>query len=126
MYYITPLQELFHMNATDDDNKLDYSNTVTDNLQEVRMTFSFTMKKRFPIKWRNQVFSKFLLINVKLPNVLIRHIMDGTLNSKLITNYHLSMNNTTLQVLARATPRFNIHFGIKSSSFDSIWLANES
>ena len=54
--YTTPLQEVFHMNATDDDKELDYSNAAIDVLQEVLMTASLTMKKLFPIKWINEVF----------------------------------------------------------------------
>mmetsp|Transcript_20990 Transcript_20990/g.21373 ORF Transcript_20990/g.21373 Transcript_20990/m.21373 type:complete len:84 (-) Transcript_20990:782-1033(-) len=64
------------------------------------------MKKLYPIRWTNEVFCKFLLINVKSPNVLLCHIMDGTLNPKLKAKEYFSMNNTTLQVLAQALPRF--------------------
>ena len=48
--YTTPLQEVLHMNATDDDKELDYSNAATDVLQEVLMTAPLTIKKQFPIK----------------------------------------------------------------------------
>ena len=110
------------MNATDNNNELDCFDAATDLLQEVHLTVSFTMKKLFPIKWVNEVFHKVLLINVKSPDVLFRHIMDGTLNRKLKANDQLSMNNTTLQVLARATPRFNIRSSINSNLTDTTSL----
>ena len=106
--YTTPLQEVFNLNATDDDNKLDYSNTTPDIPQKVLLTVFFNMKKLFPIRWVIEVFCKVLLINVKSPGVLLRHIIDGTLNPKLKANTYLSMNNTTLQALARASPCFSI------------------
>ena len=74
------------MNTTDDINELDSSNAATDVLQEVLITISITMNKLFPIKQTNELFCKFLLIKVKPPDVLLRHIMDGTLNSKLKAN----------------------------------------
>ena len=70
-----------------------------------------TMKKIFPTTWTNEVFCKFLLINIKSPDILLRHILNGTLNPKLQTNNFLSMNNTTLQVLARVISHFNIRIG---------------
>ena len=111
--YTTPLQEAFNLNKTDNNNnnnnnKLDYSNTTTEILQEVLLTVSFNMKKLFPIRWTNEVFCKFLLINVKSLDILLHHIMDGMFNPKLKSNIYLSMNNTTLQVLARASPHFSI------------------
>ena len=80
------------------------------------MSTYLTMKKRFPTKWTNEVFHKFLLINVKSPDVLFCHIIDGTLNPKLKATDFLSMTSTTLQVLTRATPHYNIH-----TSIDTIW-----
>ena len=86
------------------------------------MTVYFTMKKLFLIKWTDEVVCKFLLINVKLLDILLHHIMNGTLNPKLIANDCLSMNNTTLQVLARDTSRFNIRTGIDKSLTDTtLW-----
>ena len=117
--YTTPLQKVFHMNATDNDNELDYSNTTTDVLKRSLLTVSFTMKELFPIRWTNEVFCKFLLINIKSPDVLLCHIVDGTLNHKLNANDHLSMNSTTLQVLAPASPGFNIRSSINNSLTDT-------
>ena len=123
MSYTIPLQEVFHMNATNNGNELDYSNTTTDALQEVFLAVSFTMEKPFPIRWTNKVFCKFLLINIKSSDVLLRHSMDGTLNPRLKINDYLSMNNTTLQVLAQASPRFNIRSSIDNSLTDTtLWL----
>ena len=99
------------MNPTDNDRDLGYSNATIDFLQEVLMMNSLTMKKLFPTTSANEVFCKFLLIDIKSPDILLRHILDGTLNPKLQPNNFLSMNNTTLQVLACATPRFNIRIG---------------
>ena len=96
------------MNPTDDDRDLAYSDVTTDLLQEVLMMVALTMHKLFPTKWANEVHHKLILINVKSPNTLLRHILDETLNPKLKANNFLSMNNTTLQVLARATSCFNI------------------
>ena len=72
------------------------------------MTVFFTMQKLFPTKWTNKVLNKLILIDNKSPNILLCHILDGTLNPKLKVNNLLSMNNTTFQVLARATPHFTI------------------
>ena len=41
--------------------------------------------------------------------------MDGTLNLKQKANDHLSMYNTTFQVLAQATPHFDIRTDIDKS-----------
>ena len=71
------------MNATDDNNELDYSNTTTDVLQEVLLTVSFTMKRRFLIRWTNEVFCKFLLINIKSPDVQL------TLDCNLVSALYL-------------------------------------
>lgn len=106
--YTTPLREVFHLNETNDVNELDYSNTTTDILQEVLLTVSFNMMKLFPIRWTNEVFHKFLLSNVKSPDVLLHHIIDETLNPKLKANNYLSINNTTHQILARASTYFAI------------------
>ena len=81
--YTTPLQEVLHMNLKDDDKDLAYSNATTDLLQEVLMMFSLTLKKIFPATLANEVFCKFLLINIKSPYIKLRHILDGTLNPKL-------------------------------------------
>ena len=64
----------------------------------------------------NEVFREFLLIDIKSPDTHLCHILDGTLNPKLQANNFLSMNNTTLQVLARATPHFNIRIGNKDTN----------
>ena len=96
------------MNPTDDDKDLVYSNATTDLLQEVLMMVSLTMQKLFPTKWANEVLRKLILINVKSLDTLLRHILDETLNPKLKANKFCTMNNTTIQALARATPRFNI------------------
>ena len=72
------------------------------------MTVSLTMQKLCPTKWANEVLNKLILIDIKSPNILLCHILDGTFNPKLKANNLLSMNNTTLQVLARAIPHFNI------------------
>ena len=120
--YTIPLQKVFHMNATDNDKELNYSNAATDALQKDLMTASLTMKKLFPIKWTNEVSCKFLLINVNPSDVLLRHIMDGTLNLILKSNDFLSMNSTTLQVLVRATLRFNIRTGIERWSETTTWI----
>lgn len=45
--YTILLQEVFYLNATDDDNELDYFNTTTDILQEVLLTVDFKIKKLF-------------------------------------------------------------------------------
>ena len=108
--YTNPLQEVFDMNPTDDDRDLVYSDVTTDLLQEVLMMVALTMHKLFPTKWANEVHRKLILINVKSPNTLLRHILDETLNTKLKANKLCTMNNTTIQVLARATPQFNIPF----------------
>ena len=106
--YTNPLREVFHMNPTDDDRDLAYSDVTTDLLQEVIMMVSLTMQKLFPTKWANEVLRKLILINVKSPNTLLRYILDETLNPKLKANEFCKMNNTTIQALARATPHFNI------------------
>ena len=98
------------MNPTDDDRDLAYSDVTTDLLQEVLMMVALTMHKLFPTKWANEVHRKLILINVKSPNTLLRHILDETLNTKLKANKFCTMNNTSIQVLARATPQFNIPF----------------
>ena len=103
------------MNPTDDDIDLAYSNATTDLLQEVLMMVSLTMKKLFPTTWANEVLRKLLLINIKSPDILLRHILNGTLNPKLKANNFLSMNNTTLEVLALVTPRFNINISNKDT-----------
>lgn len=81
--YTTSLQEIFNMNTTDNDNELNYSNTTIDILQKVLLTVSLNMKKLSSIRWTNEVFDKFLLINNKSPAVLLCLITDGTLNPKL-------------------------------------------
>ena len=98
--YTTPLQEVFRLNTSYDDNELDFINTTTETLQEVLLVVSVTMNKLFPVKWTNEVLSKFQKINVNSPDVLLRHITNDTLNTKLKANNHLSMKMTTLQVLA--------------------------
>ena len=103
----------------DNDKEFDYYNTATDVVQKVLMTASLTMKNLFPIKLTTEVCHKFLLINVKSPDILLLHIMDWTLNTKLKPNDYLSMNNTILQVLLRATPCFNILIGIDKSLTDT-------
>ena len=92
----TPLQEVFHMNSTDDDKNLAYSNATIDFLQKVLMMVSFTKKKLYLTTWTNGVFCKFLLINIKSPDILHCHVLDGTLSPKLQANNFLSMNNNTL------------------------------
>ena len=113
--YTTPLQEVFHMNQTDNDKDLAYSNATTNLLQEVLMKVFLTMKKLFPTTWANEVFRKFLLIDIKSPDKLLCHILDGTLNPKPRANNFLSMNNTTLQVFARSTPCFNVPINTKDT-----------
>ena len=84
------------MNPTDDDRDLAYSDVTTDLLQEVLMMVVLTMHKLFPTKWANEVHRKLILINVKSPNTLLRHILDETLNTKLKANKFCTMNNTTI------------------------------
>ena len=99
------------MNPMDNDKDFAYSNATTDLLQIVLMVVSLTMQKLFPTTLAIEVLSKLILNNIKSPNTLLCHILDGTLNPKLKANNFLSMNNTTFQVLALATPRFNIPIG---------------
>ena len=104
--FTTSLQEVFYLNETDSNNKLNYSNITTDILQEILVNASLDMKELFPIRWTNRVFCKFWLISVKSPDILLPHTMDKTLNPKLNTKQYLSMDNTTIQVLAQALPCF--------------------
>ena len=90
------------MNTTDDDKKLDYSNM-----------------KWFSIRWENEVFFKLLWIHIKTPDLLLRHIIHGTLYPKLKTNKYLSLTTTTLQVLAQASPRFCVDW--KHTSDEAEW-----
>ena len=98
------LQEVFHMNSTDNDRDLAYSNVTIDLLQEVFMKVSLTMQKLFPTRWTNQVLCKLILINIKLPDTLLCHFLDENLNPNLKTNKSFTMNPATIQALARGTP----------------------
>lgn len=71
--YTNPLQVIFNLNAAADNNELDYSNSTTNILQEIIPTIFLHMKKLFPINWTHEVFCKFLLINIKSPDVLFCH-----------------------------------------------------
>ena len=69
--YITSLQILFHMNPTDDDKDLAYSNATIDLLQEVLMIASLIIQKLFPTAWANEMLSKLIWIDIKSPNFVI-------------------------------------------------------
>ena len=98
------------MNRKDDDRDLACSDVTTDLLQEVLMMVARIMQKIFPTKQANEVQRKLILINIKSQNKLLCHILDETLNTKLKANEFCSMNNITIQDLARVTPQFNIPF----------------
>ena len=81
--YITPSMKVFdrdHITGVDpepinaDDN---------EELREILLCSALDMKKLFPMRWTNEVHSKFVDIGIRTPQELHHHIIHRTLNSLL-------------------------------------------
>ena len=64
------------------------------------------MKKLFPIWWTKEVYNKFVDIGILTPQELLHYITHGTLNTLLSQHKYMTMNHSTMKILAYATPRF--------------------
>ena len=104
--YITPSMEVFNKDhVTDDDPDLDIIEE-NEELHEILLRSALDMKKLFPIRWTKEVYNKFVDIGIFTPQELLHHITHGTLNPLLSQHKYMTMNHSTMKILADATPRF--------------------
>ena len=78
--------ELFDRDhVTGDDQEPD---NIEDNeeLREILLHSALDMKKLFPIRWTNEVITKFVAIGIQTPQALHHHIVHGTLNLLLVNS----------------------------------------
>ena len=104
--YITPSMEVFnkdHINGDDTDPNIVEEN---EELHEVLLCSALDMEKLFPIRWTKEVYNKFANIGIHTPQQLFHHITHGTLNPLLSQHKHMTMNHSTMKILADATPQF--------------------
>ena len=104
--YNTQSMEIFDRDhVTGDDPEPD---NIEDNkeLREVLLHSALDMKKLFPMRWTNKVLTKFVDIGIQTPRALPHHITHGILNPLLNQHKYLTMNHSTLGILADASPSF--------------------
>ena len=78
--YSTPLQEVFHLNKTDDDKETKNSNIITEALEAVLLNID--IEKLFFIRRKNEEYHRFVSTNIKSLDVLLYNITNGKLNQK--------------------------------------------
>ena len=89
--------------VTDDDPDPDIIEE-NEELHEILLCSALDMKKLFPIWWTKEVYNKFVDIGIFTPQEHLYHITHGTLNPLLSRHDYMTMNHSTMKILADATP----------------------
>ena len=108
--YNTPSMEIFDRDrVTGDDPEPD---NVEDKkeLHEILLHSALDMKKLFPMRWTKEVHNKFVDIGIRTPQELLHNITHGTFNPLLSRHNYMTMNHSTLRILADAAPILEIYF----------------
>ena len=104
--YIAPSMEVFDRDHVTSDDPEPVNAENNKELRKILLRSALDMKKLFPMRWTNEVHNKFVDIGIRTPQELRHHITHGTLNPLLSQNNYMTINHSTLGILADATPRF--------------------
>ena len=105
--YTVPLEEVLGLSNTD--QQLNNANPSSRALQTMFLNVTHDIEKILPIKWTNEVYSKFLSINIDSAAVLLHHITNKTSNQELKRNKLFMMNNTKIQALASVSAEYQMN-----------------